>query len=101
MVYVDDMRAKLGRMVMCHMLADSDEELLAMADKIGVSRQWHQYPGTPRSHFDIALSKRALAVAAGAREISWRQTGMISAHRRRAAAAGTEPDPIELIIAVA
>ena len=68
-VYVDDMRAPFGRMIMCHMIADDDAELRAMADRIGVQRRWHQYPGTPRSHFDICLSKRALAVAAGAVEI--------------------------------
>jgi len=71
-VYVDDMRAPYGRLIMCHMIADSDEELHAMAERIGVARRWHQKPG-PGSHYDIALSKRALAVAAGALEITWRQ----------------------------
>lgn len=83
-VYVDDMKAAYGRMVMCHMLADSDEELLAMADTIGVQRKWHQYPGTFRSHFDIALSKRALAVANGAKEITWREAAAITRARRKA-----------------
>lgn len=84
-VYVDDMRAKFGRMVMCHMLADSTEELLAMADKIGVARKWIQHPGTFREHFDIALSKRALAVQHGAVEITWRRAGEIQRERRQAA----------------
>lgn len=66
-VYVDSMRASFGRMVMCHMWADTLEELLSMADRIGVARKWLQQP--PKAswvHFDIALSKRALAVKAGA-----------------------------------
>jgi hypothetical protein len=83
-VYVDDMRAKFGRMVMCHMLADTTEELLAMADRIGVARQWIQYPGTYREHFDIALSKRALAVHHGAIEITWRMAGEMQLKRRLA-----------------
>jgi hypothetical protein len=81
-VYVDDMYTRLGRMVMCHMLADSDDELIAMADRIGVARKWHQFPGTPKSHFDIALSKRALAVAAGAVEIGWRDSARIVRARK-------------------
>ena len=82
-VYVDDMRATYGRMVMCHMLADTDEELHAMADVIGVARRWWQSPEkTSGSHYDIALSKRALAVAAGALEITWRQAGAMNSHRR-------------------
>lgn len=71
-VYVDDMRWPFGRLVMCHMIADSSEELLAMADTIGVKRRWIQKPGTRREHFDICLSKRAAAVKAGAIEITWR-----------------------------
>lgn len=41
-VYVDDMEASYGRVVICHMLADTTDELLAMADKIGVQRKWLQ-----------------------------------------------------------
>lgn len=70
MVYVDNMNAPYGDMIMCHMIADSSEELLAMADKIGVKRKWIQYPGTDHEHFDICLSKKKLALKAGAQEIS-------------------------------
>lgn len=68
-VYVDDMRAPLGRMVMCHMAADTRNELDAMADRIGVNRRWIQHEGTPKEHYDISLGKRALAVQAGAIEV--------------------------------
>jgi hypothetical protein len=82
-VYVDDMRATYGRMVMCHMIADSDDELHAMAARIGVARHWWQSPQkTSGSHYDIALSKRQLAVAAGALEITWRQCGAMNTRRR-------------------
>ena len=66
-VYVDDAKHPYGGMVMCHMWADSTEELLAMADRIGVKRKWLQKP--PKAqwvHFDIASGKRALAIAHGA-----------------------------------
>ena len=66
-VYVDDVRHSFGRMVMCHMWADTSDELLSMADRIGVSRKWLQIP--PKAswmHFDISLGKKALALAAGA-----------------------------------
>ena len=85
-VYVDDMRAPFGRMIMCHMFADTTEELLAMADAIGVARKWIQHPGSPdREHFDIALSKRALAVKHGAIETTWRHWGEFARARRGAA----------------
>jgi len=84
-VYVDDMDAKYGRMRMFHMLADSTEELLEMADKIGVARKWIQYAGTYKEHFDIAKGKRALAVENGAKEITWKEAGAMINARRKAA----------------
>lgn len=66
------------------MWADSTEELLAMADAIGVQRKWIQYPGHPvKEHFDIAISKRTLAVAHGAIEKTWREYGEWAGAKRR------------------
>lgn len=73
-VYVDDMQAPFRNMVMSHMIADTEAELHAMADRIGITRKWYQH-----NHYDIAQSKRRLAVIAGAVEISWRQCGLMTA----------------------
>lgn len=81
-VYVDNMKAAFGRMVMCHMIADSTEELNEMADKIGVSRKWIQHAGTYREHYDICLSKRNKAVSLGAVEIEMLELGRILRRRR-------------------
>ncbi len=82
-VYVDDMKASYGRMKMCHMLADTDNELHAMAALIGVARKWWQSPEkTSGSHYDIALSRRAIAVRYGAVEITWKQASAMNARRR-------------------
>lgn len=95
-VYVDDMRANFGRMVMCHMLADTDAELHAMADRIGVARRWWQSPEkTSGSHYDIALSKRALAVKAGAIEITWKQASAMNTRRRVTGSLGLPTDAWE------
>lgn len=94
-VYVDDMRAAFGRMVMCHMIADTDEELFAMADRIGVDRRWWQRPPkASSSHFDIALSKRALAVQCGALEITWREASAMCARRRQTGHLGSPGDAV-------
>lgn len=66
-VYVDDVRHQFGRMVMCHMWADTEEELLAMAGLIGVQAKWIQRP--PKAswvHFDISLGMKAKAIKQGA-----------------------------------
>lgn len=66
-VYVDDVRLRFGRMVMCHMWADTPAELHAMAARIGIQRRWFQTP--PKAswdHYDISLSCKVKAIAAGA-----------------------------------
>lgn len=75
-VYVDDMRAPYKGMLMCHMIADTPQELMAMADRIGVKRKWIQHQGTPKEHFDICLAKRAEAVRAGAIELTERELAL-------------------------
>lgn len=101
-VYVDTMRARYGRMIMCHMFADTDEELHEMARRIGVARRWHQRPDCPFlstckpacaecligvtaswSHYDIAITKRAKAISLGATEIQWRDLPRWLAERDR------------------
>lgn len=82
-VYVDRAINPYGRMMMCHMTADTLDELHAMADRIGIKRRWFQNDSS-LPHYDICKSKRALAVAAGAQEIGWRElAAMIKRHRSR------------------
>ena len=89
-VYVDDMyqlpMGQFGRMKMSHMMADTTEELLAMADRIGVARRWLQHAGTPGEHFDIAMSKRELAISHGAIPMTVYELAEWRIARRRASA---------------
>lgn len=63
-VYVDDYEGRLGRMIMCHMLADSVDELHAFAARLGLKREWFQLGSAP--HYDVSKDKRALAIRLGA-----------------------------------
>lgn len=94
-VYVDDMEAPFGNMIMCHCWADSLDELFIMVDKIGVSRKWIQgHPdlsiGKAKNaswlHFDISKSKRKLAVINGAVETD--RVGPLEFEARRLLATG-------------
>ena len=92
-VYIDDMyRYAFGEfrgMRMSHMIADSDEELHAMAAHIGMKREWFQ-----GDHYDVPMLRRELAIAAGAVAITYRQAG---AMRRRRAVEGVCGQPDEAV----
>lgn len=71
MVYVDDLVC-VGRRApacfrnfACHMMADTDAELEAMARQLGLRRNWRQ-----SDHYDLSRNKRRSAVTAGAIEVS-------------------------------
>lgn len=89
-VYVDEARHPYGRMMMCHMMADTTAELLAMADAIGVARRWLQKPDTPYEHFDISKGMREKAVKAGASVVTSKDLGRLILSRR--GVASTPPD---------
>lgn len=73
-VYVDASRYPLTigyrRMMMCHMVADTLEELHAMARELDIPERHFQNRRHP--HYDICKAKRKMAVKRGAQEVeSW------------------------------
>lgn len=83
MVYIDNFNAPFGRMKMCHLIADTTDELLAMCKKIGVQAKWIQHKGTSNEHFDICLSKKAIAIQFGAIEINFRDYAKMVNNREK------------------
>jgi hypothetical protein len=81
-VYIDDYKANFRKMIMCHMIADTHEELLSMADKINLNHKWIQQVGTYREHFDVCLSFKAAAIKNGAIAITARELGRKLLERR-------------------
>ena len=88
-VYVDNAKNPYGRMLICHMLADTIGELLAMADEIGIARRHFQPWSHP--HFDLSQSFRARAMAAGALAVDRR--GLVTV--KRAQKIRMKTDPVE------
>jgi hypothetical protein len=62
------------------MVADTDEELHAMAQAIGLKKSWAQKMNSAnqyRRHYDLTPRKRALAVDAGAVQMTLRDFGRL------------------------
>jgi len=86
-VYVDDVRHRFGNMVMCHLWADTLDELLAMVDRIGVQRKWIQGHPTLSSGKHRNGTLRHRPVEEGARHRSRCGTdGSVRASRTHVAA---------------
>lgn len=54
----------------CHLIADSEPELRAFADRLGLNAGWIQRPGTRWVHFDLTPRLRAHAIKCGARALT-------------------------------
>ncbi len=84
-VYCDDMYLyPMGEhrgMKMSHLVADTEEELHKMAERIGVSRRWFQVKPAG-NHYDIAVSKRLLALRHGAVPVTMRTLALMCSNRR-------------------
>jgi Protein of unknown function (DUF4031) len=90
-VYVDNAKNDYGRMKMCHMVADTLDELHMMAGLIGVQRKWFQSTVTASfPHYDICQSKRALAVQYKAVEVDRRGLAEVMRRVRSQSAKGSQ-----------
>lgn len=79
-MYVDDMfKYSIGRyrgMKMSHMIGTNDDELHAMASRLGIRRHFQG------DHYDICMASRVKALRMGAVEISMRQLSAMAMLRR-------------------
>ena len=77
-IIVDEARYPYRGKMYCHMMSDlverdkALEELHAFAASLGLKRSWFQNHAT-HPHYDIAPSKRALAIERGAKEVTSRE----------------------------
>jgi Protein of unknown function (DUF4031) len=83
--YVDTVRSYPGAGLrytrFCHLLADTPDELHAMADALGIPRRFYQdHPW--RWHHDLPEHLRERAVELGAQELTLREVGALLARRK-------------------
>lgn len=93
-VYVDDMylypMGQFGRMKMSHMIADTYDELHAMAERLGQKRAWFQ-----GDHYDVSMSIRAKAIRFGAVPVELRQLACMSKRQKWTGHCGPSEEAIE------
>lgn len=77
MVYVDDHRVRWRGMIMSHLFADTDAELMEFARRLGLKPEYKH-----NEHFDVSETKRDLALELGAKPISYREMAMMVCKKR-------------------
>lgn len=87
-VYVDTMKTPYRGMRMSHMLADTLDELHAMARAIGLRQEWFQAnASTP--HYDVCQVKKGMAIDRGAVVVGRRDMVAIIRRLRNPTTRGT------------
>jgi len=86
-VYIDDLNQKFGSMLLCHMIADNEEELHQMADTLDVNRDWFR-----TDHYLVPTSRKESAIQAGVVEITFRQCACMNMRRRECGILGMPND---------
>lgn len=63
-VYIDSANIPFRGMIMCHLIADTLDELHEMAYLIGMKREWFQ-KNASFPHYDIPLKRKEKAIELG------------------------------------
>jgi len=98
-VYLDDwrQRATVGRREdrWSHLLADDEQELHALAGRLGIPLRGFQRHrrSAALNHYDLPESYRDRAIALGAVPISWREMARLTREWRRADVQPAPPGP--------
>ena len=89
-VYVDDAIWPWRGRRWCHLVADTEEELHAFGDRLGLQRKWFQQRADRpwQDHYDLHETARDVAIALGAQPISWREMALHVRAKRHAAREG-------------
>lgn len=72
-VYVDPLFMWHTGKQWCHMIADTEAELHAFAQRIGLKVDWFHVSTSGIRHYDLSPNKRNMAIAYGAIEITGKQ----------------------------
>lgn len=100
MVYVDNFNAPVGKMILCHLFTDNTEELLQMADKLGIDHKYMQWPGTPSECFEVTANRKRKAIAAGARKTTFTQYCKMSKISGKTRKGATRVNPHSVLVLI-